>query len=142
MQCPVCQQDQLIVEWKDVELDMCVDGHGIWFDAQELRQLFEQAGAPNILRELEDRLKALPKRGRGPVRRCPRCSGKMEQVQAPGGNVVLDRCSKGHGLWFDDGELEQIISKELPEGDSSLDMIKEFLSQFGGDKEQEKETQA
>jgi Zn-finger nucleic acid-binding protein len=23
---------------------------------------------------------------------------------------VLDRCRRGHGLWFDKGELEQVIS--------------------------------
>ena len=46
MECPVCHLDQVIVEWGDVELDVCIDGHGIWFDTDELRHLFAAAGAP------------------------------------------------------------------------------------------------
>ena len=37
----------VIVEFGNIELDTCVDCRGLWFDAQELGQLFELAGCPN-----------------------------------------------------------------------------------------------
>lgn len=135
MQCPVCHADQLIVEYRGVELDLCLEGCGTWFDADELRQLFEVAGAPELLHDLEQRLEALPTAQAGPVRRCPRCRGRMPHVRAPGasGHVILDRCRRGHGLWFDPGELEDILALEMPGdggADSALAKVREFLGQF------------
>ncbi len=132
MQCPVCRQDQLIVEFEGVELDLCVEGHGIWFDKDELRQLFDVAGAPEALSDLEDRLTFLPGRRGRTSRRCPRCRGKMRQVQAPGksGDVILDRCRRGHGLWFDNGELEEVLSLDLEEGDEALAKVRTFLGGY------------
>ncbi len=142
MQCPVCHTDQLIVEFHDVELDMCVEGCGTWFDADELRQLFEAAGAPDLLHDLEARLEALPLGSEGPVRRCPRCRGRMRHVRTPGasGEVILDRCRRGHGLWFDEGELEEILQLETDTlevktdgddtGNRALAKVREFLGQF------------
>ena len=135
MQCPVCHIDQVIVEFHGVELDVCIDGCGTWFDADELRLLFEAAGAPQLLHDLEERLEELPAGTTGPVRRCPRCHGRMPHVRTPGasGHVILDRCRRGHGLWFDRGELEEILALELPAGDAdnlALAKVRAFLGQF------------
>ena len=132
MLCPVCNLDQLIVEWGDVELDVCVDGHGIWLDAEELRHLFAAAGAPDAVTSLEDRLRALPVGHHGPKRRCPRCRARMEHVTAPHHpeQIVLDRCRYGHGIWFDDGELEQLIDLELGTDDPELARVRAYLSRF------------
>lgn len=48
MQCPVCDQDLVIVEADGVELDVCAAGHGLWFDAGELQQILhaELGGEP------------------------------------------------------------------------------------------------
>lgn len=134
MKCPVCKLDQVIVEYRGVELDMCVEGHGIWFDHDELRQLFDAAGVPELLHDLEQRLVDLPRRKSGQQRRCPRCRGKMRQVSTPGrsAEVVLDRCRRGHGLWFDKGELEEILALQLGEGDAALARVRGFLGQFAG----------
>jgi Zn-finger nucleic acid-binding protein len=133
MRCPVCRSDQLIVEVEGVELDVCIEGHGVWFDADEIHQLFAAAGVPESLQDLEERLLALSGRGHGPVRRCPRCAGRMKKVQAPGAGepVVLDRCARGHGVWFDEGELEQVLRAELEEGDESLARVLSFLKGYG-----------
>ena len=132
MQCPTCKLDQVIVEYEGVELDLCVDGCGVWFDRDELRQLFDVIGAPHMEHDLEDRLTFLPRGLWGPKRRCPRCRGIMRQVKAPGpsGDVILDRCRRGHGLWFDKGELEEILSLELEEGDEALAKVRHFLGGF------------
>lgn len=42
--------------------------------------------------------------------RCPKCRSDMSQIQIEGTEV--DRCSSCHGLWFDDGELEKLRTKE------------------------------
>jgi len=35
-------------------------------------------------------------------------------------------------LWFDKGELEEILSLELEEGDVAFTQVREFLGRFGG----------
>ena len=144
--CPVCKLPQVIVEWGDVELDVCVDGCGTWFDADELRHLFATAGAPERVADLEQRLRALPKRSDGPrPRRCPRCRVRMQHVADPQQpeQIVLDRCPHGHGLWFDAGELEQLVDLELSVDDPELASVRNHLTQFirptgnGGEKESE-----
>jgi Zn-finger nucleic acid-binding protein len=136
MQCPVCGQDQIIVEWKGVELDLCIDRHGIWFDGQELGQLFEVAGAPAVFHDLEDLLEELPRGQGGPVRRCPRCRVKMRQVRAPGAaeEIILDRCPHGHGIWFDDGELEEMVELQITGDEEALRRVRAFLLDFFGEK--------
>ena len=42
--------------------------------------------------------------------RCPKCRADMEQILIEGTEV--DRCSSCHGLWFDDGELNKLRTKE------------------------------
>jgi Zn-finger nucleic acid-binding protein len=130
--CPVCSLDQVIVEWGDVELDVCIDGCGIWFDAEELRHLFAAAGAPESVSSLERRLRELPEGPQGPRRRCPRCGARMEHVTTPHSpeRIVLDRCVKGHGIWFDDGELEQLIDCEFGADDPHLAQVRDYLMQF------------
>jgi Zn-finger nucleic acid-binding protein len=136
MQCPVCRQDQIIVEYGGVELDVCADGHGIWFDKDELQQLFETAGVPEMLHDLEARLVFLPRGKHGAEKRCPRCRAKMRHVAEPGpsGDVILDRCRRGHGLWFDDGELEEILDSHLGTEDAALARVRGFLGRFGAEK--------
>jgi Zn-finger nucleic acid-binding protein len=130
--CPVCQLDQVIVEWGGVELDVCVECHGIWFDADELRHLFAAAGVPDAVSSLEQRLQALPRSGRGSRRHCPRCRARMDHVSVPEHpeQTVLDRCPRGHGLWFDQGELEQIVDREIDVGDPALDRVRAHLDRF------------
>ena len=128
--CPVCDQPQVIVEFEGIELDVCADGHGTWFDGQELRLLFAAIEVPEALRDLEQRLTRIE--GVGPKRRCPRCRRKMHHVQAPArpAPVTIDRCPNGHGVWFDPGELEQIVAAEPGSGSDALDRIRRHLSAF------------
>lgn len=132
MQCPVCKLDQVIVEYQGVELDICINDCGIWFDNDELRQLFQVTGAPELLHDLENRLVFLPRGEHGPEKRCPRCHGKMRHVSAPDDlqDVILDRCRRGHGLWFDRGELEEILTTLFDADDEALVTVKAFLADF------------
>lgn len=131
MDCPVCHEEQIIVEVGGVELDMCLDGHGTWFDGQELRQLFEHVGAPELLQGLEQELR--PHRDDSlPRRRCPRCHRRMEHVTAPADPepVVLDRCPQGDGLWFDHGELQSVLRAQVQDEDPALLKLQAYLLDF------------
>jgi Zn-finger nucleic acid-binding protein len=113
--CPVCRQQMIVVEHENIELDYCVRCKGVWFDASELDLLFRSLD----LAQGHDAasLMKLPKRR--PVeapRKCPRCRKKMHKMmigQEP--EVMIDSCVKGHGLWFDGGELGQVIQQLLDE---------------------------
>ncbi len=120
----------LIVEFEQIELDSCPDCRGVWFDAQELHQLFELVGAPQSIYDLENQLERLP---RAAARRsCPRCRGRIDPVRAPTGDreLILDQCSRGHGLWFDQGELETLFASLLEEESNALSEVRRYLGQF------------
>ena len=48
--------------------------------------------------------------------RCPRCSGSMTEYQHD--VVRADRCDECHGIFFDNGELEQVLDKTLKDHDA------------------------
>lgn len=115
MKCPVCRELMIVVEHADIELDYCVHCKGVWFDATELDLLLRSLG----LAEGHDlaSLMRLPKRPPAEApRRCPRCRKKMHKMmigREP--EVMIDSCVRGHGLWFDGGEVEQVIQQLLDE---------------------------
>ena len=49
---------------------------------------------------------------------CPRCGTALEVLERNG--VAADACPKGHGLWLDAGELEEIMKRQ---GDGWLSRI-------------------
>ena len=130
MLCPVCRQPMLIVEFDEIELDTCADCRGIWFDAQELRELFELVKAPEHAHDLEQQLERL---AHGSARRsCPRCRGRLEPVRTPSSNenLILDECPRGHGLWFDEGELESLLQSVLGAETDALSDVRKYLGIF------------
>lgn len=109
--CPKCDKKLLILGFKEVEADFCYGCRGLWLDAGELEALVEQTGAT-----ADDALLRLlgaagsPPRGRKSL--CPRCDAPLREIGVPcPGNreLVLDRCPRGHGLWFDADELARLL---------------------------------
>lgn len=45
---------------------------------------------------------------------CPRCDGKL--MEADYEHIKIDVCDKCHGVWFDAGELAQVIEKDKQGG--------------------------
>lgn len=108
MDCPVCHNAMITLELAQVEIDHCVECGGIWLDGGELEALI---GDRDKARQIIALLVRTRPSGERP-RRCPLCDKKMEKVvvgssQPP---VVIDRCTRGEGLWFDRGELKQILA--------------------------------
>jgi Zn-finger nucleic acid-binding protein len=98
----------IIVELQGVEIDCCIDCGGRWLDAGELTWIAELAGAKaGSINEAIERAK----RGPRVDRRCPRCNRRLRAISMPCDEPIeLDRCPRGHGLWFDAGEIQAVIS--------------------------------
>lgn len=107
MDCAACHNPMITLELDQVETDYCLTCRGIWLDGGELEQLL---GNSEQARQVLDSFIAAPDCKESP-RRCPICGKKMEKVLVgpESATTLLDRCKKGHGLWFDRGELEAVL---------------------------------
>lgn len=108
MDCPVCKDSAMIVlELDEVEVDYCTECEGIWLDAGELELLLGgAAGAEALIKSFQE-ANTPEKR-----RKCPICLRKMDKVLVGGESgspELLDRCGANHGLWFDRGELQNVL---------------------------------
>jgi hypothetical protein len=100
-----------VVEYEALELDHCPACEGTWFDADELGLLFADA-ADNPHPELvQDVVAGAPEAASGEAaRQCPQCDKSMRKVNiGPSRRVLVDACPRGHGLWFDHGEVVDLV---------------------------------
>ena len=129
MICPVCKEDMIVVEYRQVEVDYCTSCHGVWFDAEELEVLFLAAGITGTDYDLShDLIPATEAKEKS--RKCSICRKRMEKVffrSRPG--ILLDRCVNGDGLWFDRNELQQALRTFTGEGTEAEKDILSFLSE-------------
>ncbi|MBN2460035.1 MAG: zf-TFIIB domain-containing protein [Candidatus Cloacimonetes bacterium] len=126
MNCPRCGKSMITLEIKEVEIDYCLSCHGIWLDNGELELLLRDAKRKEKLLQ-SFLLTSVP--GEKPLK-CPVCHKKMLQVMVK--KVLLDKCRHGHGLWFDNDELQKILEM----GDFDPDnTIKKHLTEIFNNKE-------
>lgn len=106
MDCPACREPMVVLELHDVEIDHCLTCRGIWLDAGELELLLgDCAGKDRLLSSFEVDREAEEK-----PRKCPICLRRMQKVLCGTDcRVRIDRCRRNHGIWFDAGELEEIL---------------------------------
>lgn len=118
MNCPVCREIMIIAELDAVEVDCCPRCRGIWLDAGELEILLEGSADRDAV--LKAFAAAAP--SGEPERPCPVCRRRMAKaVCGPaGGEVVIDRCRRNDGLWFDAGELNTVLRLGQWEQDSRV----------------------
>jgi Zn-finger nucleic acid-binding protein len=123
MNCPACRKRSMyVVEHDDIELDVCADCQGIWFDAEELDLLLggtTPRGLPSASGAAE---KARP---------CPRCRKPMAKVNiGTAGGVTVDVCERNEcGLWFDRGELRELCRDLAATGWNVDPAVRKFLSE-------------
>ena len=107
--CPRCHEAMVAFEFEGVEIDRCLSCGGTWLDAGELEWIAEKAGVdPGPISQA---LGAAAGKGKRTGLKCPRCRHRMRQVtvgEEPA--VEIDRCRYEHGLWFDEGEMQQVIT--------------------------------
>jgi len=97
------------MELSDVEIDHCVSCGGIWLDAGELELLLQDSQtAAELINTFQKGQKSKEE-----SRRCPICDNKMDKIIVGNSTspLLIDRCPKGEGLWFDKGELQNIFDK-------------------------------
>ena len=110
MICPVDRKDMFVVEYKQIELDYCHSCKGVWFDAGELDLLLEAAGLKHVRQTLGDVLRLPEAHTSEKKRRCPICNINMKKVKIGGETgVMIDACIRHDGLWFDGGEVADLI---------------------------------
>jgi uncharacterized protein len=124
MKCPVDKADMIVVEHRRIELDYCLRCSGVWFDSGELDLLISVLRAGGA--DLQDAGHLEPETARTTQsrRRCPICKRKMEKVwlgKEP--KALIDKCPQGDGLWFDGGELMQVLREMQPRGTSAPDLV-------------------
>lgn len=109
MNCPVCKEPMIVVDHENVEVDFCVECHGIWLDAGEIELLFGDAEACAKFLSIGQPAVVPPGEKR---RRCPICLKKMTKESTSGdAPITFDHCPQGDGLWLDEGELATILTQ-------------------------------
>ena len=121
MDCPVCKNPMITLELNDVEIDHCCECAGIWLDAGELEMLLDdQAGSKKLIKSFN-----IDKAAKEKKRKCPICSKKMEKIivgtEEP--TLLIDRCPKGDGLWFDEGELNDICKRAKLDSENKISKL-------------------
>jgi Zn-finger nucleic acid-binding protein len=133
MNCPTCKSAMITLELEDVEIDHCVHCGGIWLDTGELELLMnDPAKAQHLLDSFRKDSPATEQ-----PRRCPICRRKMAKIvvgssQPP---LVIDKCQRMDGLWFDKGELQDILDRGELDKDSRIQRL--LADMFGRGTSQE-----
>ena len=112
MICPVCKYDMIVVEYRSIELDYCNSCKGVWFDSGELELLLKSQDLEETKVFMDSILNSQEAVSSEKKRNCPICGHKMKKT-AIGGQpeILIDICHNGHGLWFDRGEVTQMIGR-------------------------------
>jgi Zn-finger nucleic acid-binding protein len=132
MICPSCRKVMIVVEQDKIELDHCPSCAGVWFDAGELELMLERMGRDSRALSLAG-VTDLPEAETAEKRRrCPVCGKKMKKRkigQKP--EVLIDFCPRGDGLWFDGGEVRQLIEQCAAKAGTEMDAENRVLCFLG-----------
>jgi hypothetical protein len=133
MICPVCKYDMIVVEYQNIELDYCNSCKGVWFDSGELELLLKSQGLEEPKAFFDGILNSQEAASPEKKRNCPACGHKMKKT-AIGGQpeILIDICHDEHGLWFDGGEVTQLIRRlagEHPPKHDSREQVISFLEE-------------
>ena len=113
MNCPICDIEFERQIYHEIEIDVCPECQGIWFDKDELKPyidsyLNEHPDISDAPIELERRVigkAAMPHHSRA----CPRCNEVLKSFNyAVDSNVIIDKCPECGGMWSDAGEMNQL----------------------------------
>ena len=121
--CPVCGCETAVLELHGIEIDYCFSCGGIWLDAGELESLMGNSEkSAEIIKSFQD----VTSTNKEKKRPCPVCGKAMKKVEVPlsENSIILDKCPKEHGIWFDKDELLRIVSMN---GNAGNDKVVEFL---------------
>ena len=125
MKCPVCDELMIVLELEEIEIDYCTECEGIWLDGGELELLLEEASEKKgLLSSFKVDNSSSEKKIH-----CPICFKKMEKVLVGSGSkILIDRCKNHHGLWFNKGELFEVVKLgSLDKENKILTLLREIF---------------
>lgn len=131
MICPTCKSDMIVVEYNHIELDYCSNCHGVWFDTGELELLLGSLGLGSASPFLKSILETEEAETAEKKRRCPLCRQKMKKANLET-KTLVDVCSQREGLWFDGGEVGELIrqlAKTMPVKADTPQKVISFLGE-------------
>lgn len=108
MNCPNCGNNMEVKKIGKIEIDVCSNCGGIWFDWMELVKLDEKhEGFGDMLNAiLNQPYKGNVKRGKV---KCPKCNIVMQKhAYKFNKKVEIDECYQCGGIYLDSGELNVI----------------------------------
>jgi Zn-finger nucleic acid-binding protein len=134
MICPVCKYAMIVVEYHNIELDYCHSCKGVWFDSGELELLLKSQGLEEPQAFFDSIFTSQEAASSEEKRKCPICGRKMKKI-AIGGQpeILIDVCRDKHGLWFDRGEVAQLVGRlagEHPPKHDARGHVARFLKEI------------
>jgi Zn-finger nucleic acid-binding protein len=123
----VCTEPLIVIEIESIEMDHCAACGGVWLDSGELEILLDGSSNRDALMASLAREKG----GKEEERRCPICAKNLEKViYGTDGHVLLDICPRRDGLWFDRGELHDVIKMgDFPADHRVYELIRETFGE-------------
>jgi len=136
MGCPKCAGKLQKKTVEGIEVDSCFVCEGIWFDACELEEVIKRDSKDfnfiDVGKEEYDGKEAafLKNELDAKKSKCPRCTDGTLLVKSEykGKNKInIDVCPKGHGVWLDGGEIEEIRKRDLVNAHDKRQEYMDFL---------------
>lgn len=129
MRCPGCGKPLVVLEVESIEIDHCLACGGVWLDGGELELLLEGASNRN---ELLGSLAAATEEKR--KIRCPICSRRLAKVRfGIDREIVLDKCPRNDGLWFERNEILRALEMGRYEGRPVYDVLNSIFGDASRD---------
>jgi Zn-finger nucleic acid-binding protein len=102
--CPRCNVELELEQYKGIEVDKCPNCQGMWLDYHELDQLEDIAFDSD---ELKGTMVYSPRTSK---LLCPRCKQPMKAFEYRAYyDLELDFCPDEHGFWLDAGEEKRVL---------------------------------
>ena len=103
MNCPRCDAELKLEDYKGIEVDRCPKCEGLWLDYHELDELED-----SVLDQ--DKLKGtMTYAQRASDISCPKCQKPMTTFNYRAYDLPIDFCNQGHGFWLDRGEEKRVL---------------------------------
>ena len=109
MNCPICQAGLEPVRVTDVDVKQCPNGHGMWFERDQLRRAKDNADPHIDWMDFDIWSHAEHFRLAEKPSTCPECGKEMATIEYGDTKVQVDVCPACRGIWLDEGEFARIV---------------------------------
>jgi len=119
----------IVVEHQQIELDHCPSCKGTWFDAGELGLLLECARLESPDLAIGNMVNRPATGTTGKPLKCPICRRGMKEVVIGDPAINIDICLREDGLWFDGGEIHELLTQLADKPSGAERPVFEFLGE-------------